>query len=90
MAVKIVSIVDEGLGHSSDVLDLGDGAAAVVRQCLGIERLLGELDGGFDAWTASGRPLATIRVVAPGDRARRPGQLKPPWRCRSAIWPCGR
>ena len=39
--------------------------ADVVRQCLdvGHENLLGELGGGIDAWTAAGRPAATIDVV---------------------------
>ena len=37
----------------------------LVRRCLDIghERLVGELDGGIDAWTASGRGLATIPIV---------------------------
>ena len=37
----------------------------MVRQCLdvGHERLIGELAGGIDAWTASGRPVATIQLV---------------------------
>ena len=37
----------------------------LVRQCLdvGHEQIIGELDGGVDAWAASGRPVATISVV---------------------------
>lgn len=47
------------------VLDTGQDRADLVRQCLDIgqEHLVGELDGGIDAWTASGRSLAQIRVV---------------------------
>ncbi|MDW3178655.1 MAG: MBL fold metallo-hydrolase [Acidimicrobiia bacterium] len=47
------------------VLDDDQDRADVVRQCLdvGHENLLGELDGGIDAWTAAGRPAATIGVV---------------------------
>lgn len=47
------------------VLDDDQDRADVVRQCLdvGHEALLGELDGGIDAWTATGRPEATIDVV---------------------------
>ena len=47
------------------VLDADQDRSDLVRQCLdvGHERLLGELDGGVIAWTASGRPLATIPVV---------------------------
>ena len=39
--------------------------AEVVRQCLdvGHENLLGELDGGIDAWAAAGRPIATIDIA---------------------------
>jgi glyoxylase-like metal-dependent hydrolase (beta-lactamase superfamily II)/rhodanese-related sulfurtransferase len=47
------------------VLDQGQDRAELVRQCLDIghEVLAGELDGGIDAWTASGRPLAYVPVV---------------------------
>lgn len=47
------------------VLDEMQDRADLVRQCLDIghERLLGELEGGIDAWTASGRPIARIDVV---------------------------
>ena len=47
------------------VLDPHQDRSNLVRQCLdvGHERLIGELDGGFDAWTASRRPVATIHVV---------------------------
>lgn len=47
------------------VLEPGHDRAELVRQCLdvGHEHLLGELDGGLDAWTAGGRQLATISVV---------------------------
>lgn len=39
--------------------------ADVVRRCLdvGQESLLGELDGGINAWTAAARPVASIDVV---------------------------
>lgn len=47
------------------VLDPDQDRAELVRQCLdvGYEHLLGELDGGIDAWAASGRALATILVI---------------------------
>ena len=47
------------------VLDPDQDRSILVRQCLdvGHERLIGELDGGFDAWAASGRPVSTIPVV---------------------------
>lgn len=47
------------------VLDSNQDRADLVRQALdvGHEHLLGELDGGVDAWAASGRPLAPIPVV---------------------------
>ena len=53
------------------VLDDDQDRADVVRQCLdvGHENLLGELDGGIDAWAAAGRPVATIEVVDAGQIA---------------------
>jgi hydroxyacylglutathione hydrolase len=47
------------------VLDTDQDRAELVRQCLdvGHEHLVGELDGGIDAWADSGRPLDTIPVV---------------------------
>jgi hydroxyacylglutathione hydrolase len=47
------------------VLDPDQDRTELVRQCLdvGHEHVIGELDGGIDAWVADGRPLATIRVV---------------------------
>ena len=47
------------------ILDDAQDRVDVVRQCLdvGHENLLGELDGGINAWTAAGRPAATIDVV---------------------------
>jgi rhodanese-related sulfurtransferase len=47
------------------VLDRDQDRRDLVRQCLdvGHELFVGELDGGFDAWAASGRPVATIPVV---------------------------
>ena len=49
------------------VLDADQSRDELVRQCLdvGHERLAGELTGGIDAWTATGRPVQTIRVVEP-------------------------
>ena len=40
--------------------------AELVRQCrnIGYETILGELDGGIDAWRAAGRPVATTELVA--------------------------
>ncbi len=47
------------------VLDADHDRADLVRQCLdvGLENLLGELDGGIDAWAAEGRPTAQILIV---------------------------
>lgn len=47
-------------GHTPD-------RAELVRQCLNVghERLLGEVDGGIDAWTASGHPTASIPLIEP-------------------------
>lgn len=49
------------------VLDRGRDRDDLVRQCLdvGQENLAGELAGGIDAWTSSGRDLTTIPLVAP-------------------------
>ena len=49
------------------VVDEGQDRDDLVRQCLdvGHEHLLGELAGGIDAWTASGRAVATIPLVDP-------------------------
>jgi hydroxyacylglutathione hydrolase len=43
------------------VLDPGQDAGEAARQCarIGIESIAGVLEGGVDAWTASGRRLAT-------------------------------
>ena len=51
------------------VLDDGQDRADLVRQCLdvGHEHLVGELAGGIDAWTASGRAVATLRLVDPAE-----------------------
>jgi len=47
------------------VLDPEQDRRDLVRQCLdvGHEHLLGELDGGVDAWAASGRRIAAIPVI---------------------------
>jgi hydroxyacylglutathione hydrolase len=34
---------------------------------IGVERLVGELAGGMDAWTRAGQPTASTRVVRPGE-----------------------
>jgi rhodanese-related sulfurtransferase/glyoxylase-like metal-dependent hydrolase (beta-lactamase superfamily II) len=41
----------------------------IVRQCLDIghDSIVGELDGGIDAWRAAGRRIAGIPLVAPGE-----------------------
>jgi glyoxylase-like metal-dependent hydrolase (beta-lactamase superfamily II)/rhodanese-related sulfurtransferase len=41
----------------------------LVRQCLsvGYEQVVGELDGGVEAWRAAGRPAATLPLLGPGD-----------------------
>lgn len=53
------------------VLDDDQDRADLVRQCLdvGHEHLVGELAGGIDAWTKSGRPVATIPFVGAADVA---------------------
>jgi hydroxyacylglutathione hydrolase len=55
------------------VLDPDQDRADLVRQCLdvGHENLVGELDGGIDAWTQSGRPTRTIPLVEPAAMTRR-------------------
>jgi hydroxyacylglutathione hydrolase len=49
------------------VLDADQDRADLVRQCLdvGHEHLVGELAGGIDTWTDSGRPVSTIPLVDP-------------------------
>jgi rhodanese-related sulfurtransferase len=49
------------------LLDDDQDRTELVRQCLtvGHERLLGEIDGGIDAWTAAGHPTASIPLVGP-------------------------
>jgi hydroxyacylglutathione hydrolase len=34
---------------------------------IGVDRLVGELAGGIDAWVAAGHPTATIRLIEPGE-----------------------
>jgi rhodanese-related sulfurtransferase len=53
------------------VLDRGQDRADLVRQCLdvGHEHLVGELAGGIDAWTGSGRQVNTIPFVDVNDMA---------------------
>jgi glyoxylase-like metal-dependent hydrolase (beta-lactamase superfamily II)/rhodanese-related sulfurtransferase len=49
------------------VIVAGDGQDRdeIVRQCLdvGHENIVGELDGGIDAWRSAGRPITTIPLV---------------------------
>lgn len=51
------------------VLDPAQDRDDLVRQCLdvGHEHLVGELAGGIDAWTGSGRGVSTVPLVAPAD-----------------------
>ena len=51
------------------VLDDDQDRADLVRQCLdvGHERLMGELSGGIDAWTDSGRPVEATPFVHAAD-----------------------
>jgi hydroxyacylglutathione hydrolase len=55
------------------VLDADQDRQELVRQCrnIGYERLLGELDGGFDAWLQAGGNAASIPLVAADDIAGR-------------------
>jgi hydroxyacylglutathione hydrolase len=41
----------------------------IVRQCLDIghDSIVGELDGGIDAWRASGRPIDGVRLITPAN-----------------------
>jgi hydroxyacylglutathione hydrolase len=47
------------------LLDADQDRSDLVRQCLdvGVENLLGELDGGIEAWRETGRSLAQIPIV---------------------------
>ncbi len=47
------------------VLDADQDRGDLVRQCLdvGLEKLLGELHGGIEAWASSGRPVNQIPIV---------------------------
>lgn len=49
------------------VLDEATDRADLVRQCLlvGHDAILGELDGGVDAWRAAGLPIGSIPLVEP-------------------------
>ncbi len=49
------------------LLDGDQDRSELVRQCLtvGHERLLGEVDGGIDAWATAGHPTASIPLVDP-------------------------
>jgi glyoxylase-like metal-dependent hydrolase (beta-lactamase superfamily II)/rhodanese-related sulfurtransferase len=53
------------------VIVAGDGQDRdeIVRQCLDIghESIVGELDGGIDAWSGAGHPIAGIPLVAPAE-----------------------
>lgn len=51
------------------VIDGDQDRTDLVRQCLdvGLEHLVGELDGGVDAWANSNRPVATIPFVGVAD-----------------------
>ena len=53
------------------VIVAGDGQDRdeIVRQCLdvGHENIVGELDGGIDAWRSAGRPIIGIPLVEPGE-----------------------
>lgn len=53
------------------VLDAGQNRAELVRQArnIGYETVLGELDGGIDAWRAGGRPVASIPLEPAADAA---------------------
>lgn len=59
--------------------DAGKAAEARMRLArVGLERVVGSLAGGVDAWRASGRPLAALRQEDPAELARRlaePGLL---------------
>ena len=49
----------------------GDAADEAVDQLvrIGFDRLVGALDGGFDRWVASGRPVATMETVSSAELA---------------------
>ncbi len=54
------------------ILDEHQNRNDVVRRCfdVGHERIVGELAGGIDAWTASGRPVANLSLVGPSAMTR--------------------
>jgi hydroxyacylglutathione hydrolase len=49
----------------NDDQDLADLAWKAVN--IGVERLVGELAGGIDAWTAAGQPTASTRLLRAGE-----------------------
>jgi hydroxyacylglutathione hydrolase len=51
------------------VAGAGQDRDEIVRQCLDIghDSIVGELDGGIDAWLAAGRAIGTISLVPPGE-----------------------
>ena len=48
------------------VLEAGQDRSDLIRQAhnIGYETILGELDGGIDAWRATGRPVASTRLAS--------------------------
>lgn len=55
------------------ILDEDTDRADLVRQCLAVghDAVLGELDGGIDAWTAVGLPVESILIVSAENMAER-------------------
>lgn len=59
------------------LLDDDQDRGELARQChaIGYERLIGELDGGFEAWQEAGQPVSHVELVDPGDLGERPGPV---------------
>lgn len=70
--VRIVDFVDEGLGHSSYLIDLGDGSAAVIDppRFPTAHETLAKRDGLRLAWTADTHSHADYVTGSPGLTAR--------------------
>lgn len=76
LSIQLRSVFSSWLGWEVDastsvvfVVDDDQSRDDLVRQCLtiGFEHLAGELTGGIDAWTASGRATASIDIVGPNE-----------------------
>jgi rhodanese-related sulfurtransferase len=76
MSIALRPVFASWLGWLADlerpiviVADADQDRAEIVRQCLAIghDSIVGELDGGIDAWRAADQPIARISLVTPGE-----------------------